>query len=75
MDLKQLFANIFDELYAPPGALEPMQQSNTTNLASEMSVEWHNNFGTAPDFSVPASSDMCTPFGGSDGSSFGCSWD
>jgi hypothetical protein len=65
LGLKQMWDNIF----APPGALSSPEiadamtindvqftHETTTHLASDMPVEFHNDFGTAADYSVPASS-------------------
>lgn len=77
MTLKQMLANLLDELYAPPGALEPTtaQTMQNVHMASEIGPEWHNNFGTLPDFSSPVEFDSMTSFGMGCDSSFGCSWD
>lgn len=82
MGLKAMLALIYDEIYAPPGALDAdsiVVAVSTTPVSGDMpSAEWHNAFGTAADFSVPASSDMVpdpfNSFGGMD-NTFGGSWD
>jgi hypothetical protein len=53
--LSNLFANIFDESFAPPEALTPTHETGV-HFATDMTVDWTNGFGTLNDNEVPASS-------------------
>lgn len=52
--LSNLFANIFDETFAPAEALPTAE--TTAHFATDMEVDWTNGFGTLNAFEVPASS-------------------
>ncbi len=58
--LSHFLANIFDETYAPAEALPTA--GTTSHLASDMTVDWTNGFGTLNSFEVPASSCTDDPF-------------
>lgn len=72
--LQQLFVDIYDSLMEPGTNALGIDHHPCTPMAGSMSEsDWHNNWGTAADYQVPAESDAAleswdwSSYGGSAG--------
>lgn len=54
--LSNMFSGMFDSLHAPAEAFTSMVEIGVSSSMDEPTCDWTNDFGTACDFEVPASS-------------------
>ncbi len=57
--VRQLFVDIYDSMMEPSSSQSGIDHHPCTPMAGYESgtPDWHNNFGTAADFQVPAEAD------------------
>lgn len=74
-------ANTFDSIFAPASAFDTHSDAHTPDIGGSLhtsmmdttgGADWHNNWGTAADFQVPAETGNL--FSSSDWSSSGSDW-